>query len=650
MLSKLALRNAKRSSRDYLVYLVTVVFSLSLVHAFNSIVFSDEIKALSSGMNAMTMIIIGISCIIVWVIGWLISYMTRFILERRSREFGTYLLLGIPNRAIANLFVRENLIMGGAAFLVSLFTGSLLYQVLEMLIMNVFRADYAIRFQFSLPAAGLTFGYAAVIYLFAMLRVRKKLRRIKICDLLYAEKQNETAALKPGKGHWWLFLMSAAVGAAGLIGLRMLCRAEYPPNHAMLLLCGCILAIILSIYGVYMTLTSLITRTALAGRDYKMKGNRLFLLRNLTARLRTIGITLGTLAMLLTLTLTATTMGLLFERFCMEQKDASASFDVTASSQNPDFDFSILSDYVREHSGIRSEMTFLLHEGDDAIFRWMKELDLPSGWMEFSPVIGYSDYCKMREMLELDPVVLEPGNYILQTTPRIEERIRRETPPALEGLGGSLAMQECRTESLGQSSLVSGTGFFVVTDDRTAEVLPVFHRGYLIQTVTPPSEEDADEISNLTAERYGTDSLDTLNTITSVENSYLSIYTILAFSLYYVGLIFICTAAAVLTVHQLGEASKYRFRYDILSKLGTGKREMKKIVLMQQLIFFGIPLAVPVPLSIFLSRLMTYAVLMNEIRQGVFINSVAISMGLFLGVYLLYFLAAYFGYKKTVLE
>ncbi len=66
MLSKLAVRNAKRSARDYLIYLVTVTFSLSMVYAFNLIVFSSEIRNLSYGMSAMTGTIIFISLIIVF--------------------------------------------------------------------------------------------------------------------------------------------------------------------------------------------------------------------------------------------------------------------------------------------------------------------------------------------------------------------------------------------------------------------------------------------------------------------------------------------------------------------------------------------------------------------------------------------------------
>ncbi len=61
-------------------------------------------------------------------------------------------------------------------------------------------------------------------------------------------------------------------------------------------------------------------RTVLARDSFKYKKHRLFLLRNMTARMRTMGVTIGTLALLLTLTLTATSMGLLFERFFSEKK------------------------------------------------------------------------------------------------------------------------------------------------------------------------------------------------------------------------------------------------------------------------------------------------------------------------------------------
>ena len=44
MLNKLALRNAKRSFRDYFIYLMTMILITSLMFAFNSMLFSKDIQ------------------------------------------------------------------------------------------------------------------------------------------------------------------------------------------------------------------------------------------------------------------------------------------------------------------------------------------------------------------------------------------------------------------------------------------------------------------------------------------------------------------------------------------------------------------------------------------------------------------------------
>lgn len=142
------MRNAKNSAKDYVIYLITVIFSLSLVYAFNLIVFSEEIIALSSGMNALSFIVVCLSVIVVLVVGWLIHYMARFMLERRSREFGTYMLLGVPGKTITSIFIRENLIMGAVAFVGAILLGTALYQVLFLIIIRLFHASYGIGLYF----------------------------------------------------------------------------------------------------------------------------------------------------------------------------------------------------------------------------------------------------------------------------------------------------------------------------------------------------------------------------------------------------------------------------------------------------------------------------------------------------------------------
>ena len=86
MLSKLALRNVKRSMKDYSVYMITVTIAFSLMYAFNMVVFSDDIQGLNQTLSSLSIVIVMISLIVIFVIAWLVHYMNRFMLEKRRLQ------------------------------------------------------------------------------------------------------------------------------------------------------------------------------------------------------------------------------------------------------------------------------------------------------------------------------------------------------------------------------------------------------------------------------------------------------------------------------------------------------------------------------------------------------------------------------------
>ena len=172
-LFKLSLRGAGRQAKDYLVYFVTVVMAAALLYSFNSLVFSREISVLSQSMEMLPVMILLADLVVVGVFGWLVAYATRFMLLRRSRELGTYLLIGLENRQMARLFFLENLAVGSFALGLGTVLGILLYQVFRAVILALFGMPYHFSFGFSLPAAGLTAVSFALIYLHALRRSRR---------------------------------------------------------------------------------------------------------------------------------------------------------------------------------------------------------------------------------------------------------------------------------------------------------------------------------------------------------------------------------------------------------------------------------------------------------------------------------------------
>ena len=191
-LSELSLRNAKRQARDYLVYFVTVVMAAALLYSFNALTFSQEIKTLSERMEMLSFMIALATVVVVCVFGWLVAYATKFMLLRRGRELGTYLLIGLENRQVARLFFLENLAVGGCALALGTVLGGLLYQAFRALTLALFKQPYRFSFGFSLPALGLTVVCFGLIYLFALHRSRRYIRKAKIHDLIYSDRDRKS--------------------------------------------------------------------------------------------------------------------------------------------------------------------------------------------------------------------------------------------------------------------------------------------------------------------------------------------------------------------------------------------------------------------------------------------------------------------------
>ena len=101
MMNKLALRNACRLWKDYLHYFLTLCMITALIFSFHSLLFSKDIYEMihfgengelsTAGIMLVIFMTVSTAAILI-IVAWLINYMTRFILEKRSREFAVYLL------------------------------------------------------------------------------------------------------------------------------------------------------------------------------------------------------------------------------------------------------------------------------------------------------------------------------------------------------------------------------------------------------------------------------------------------------------------------------------------------------------------------------------------------------------------------------
>ena len=411
MLGKLSFRNAKRQARDYVIYFITVIISVALMFSFNSIAVSNDIKELSTYMEYFSKAITGISIIIILVMAWLINYCMRFMLEKRSKEFGTYQILGIEKKSISNMFTLENLIIGAIAFIIGIIVGTFLYQIFTSIIMNLFSRAYKIDITFDLKAVGMTAIYFFGIFGLVLLNCRRKIKKTKVYDLLYADKKNENNIIRNSKGNIIIFILSILL----LVGALIITHKEFSnaSNMGGRNILIAIIMLIVGIYLFYISLSSFIVKRYLNNKSRKYKKDNMFLYRNLTSKINTMSVSIGTIALMFTIIIIGGNVALLMNNMLSNEIEMGYPFEIMVSSA--DGDFSKYKEYIEKNTEVKDLYEYRLYNikktGVSKAFDGTKFEG--AGVEETDTVIGLTDYNKLREILGYEKVSMQDDEIII---------------------------------------------------------------------------------------------------------------------------------------------------------------------------------------------------------------------------------------------
>ena len=646
-LSELSLRNAKRQARDYLVYFVTVVMAAALLYSFNGLVFSQEIITLSKGISVLPLMIVLASVVVVCVFGWLVAYATKFMLLRRGRELGLYLLIGLENRQLARLFFLENLAVGGCALVLGTALGGLLYQAFRAIVLALFGQPYAFSFGFSFPALGLTVLYFALIYLFALRRSRKYIRRANIHDLIYVDRANEGMVIQTGTVRRWMFSFSIVLGVAGTC-LLMAGGAILGVIGA-----GCVIAFL---FGFFLSFASGVPAFFDRRPARKYRGQSLLVFRTLTAKLATMGVLMATISMIFTATLISEGSGLVFRGLFAGRAAESACFDLYIGAAGDGPVSRDYFDFIQDNISVERELHYCVYQAEDSrVMDYVERMGEDyHRYFDRDPVLRYSDYAALRAIAGYPPVELKPGEYLIHCRAYLEKHLTGYTQPISLG-GASLIPGGVHAEHLLQNyDTGNGARYILVVPDEAAEGLPVFHHAYAAKTAQPVAESQFDLLCDINY-RLGEQNLlepsyDEIHT-KATENAEEAVQTVLIiFPLFYLALALTMTAATILTIQQLSETERYRRQFQLLQKLGMDRREMAKALGRQFTIYYVLPAVPPVligiPFILHLSRAPEPGVMVGMNSPGAI---AAISLGIFFLIYAIYILLAYTSLRRNVL-
>lgn len=201
MLFSLSVKNFKKSIRDYSIYFFTMILGIAVFYIFNAIetqtAMMEVTKTKAAIIDMMNGVMDGVSIFVSFILGYLIVYASRFMLKKRKMEFGVYMTLGMSRVKIAGILWMETIWMGVISLVAGLLAGMGISQFMSLMVSHLFQADVS-RFVFviSWKAVVKSILYFLIIYTVVMILNTIAISRTKLIDFMTAGRKKEKNLLK----------------------------------------------------------------------------------------------------------------------------------------------------------------------------------------------------------------------------------------------------------------------------------------------------------------------------------------------------------------------------------------------------------------------------------------------------------------------
>ena len=696
MLFKLSIKNMKKSFKDYTIYFLTLVLGVAIFYMFNSLDSQQAMLEVSQSTRDIIKLMITllgmVSVFIAIVLGFLIVYANNFLINRRKREFGIYMTLGMGRSQISKIILIETILIGIISLIVGILIGIFASQFMSILVAKLFEADMSeFKFVFSKGACIKTCVYFAVMYLAVIIFNTITISKYKLINLLTAVRKNEKVKIKNPVISIIIFLISAIIlGYA----YYLVTGGIYELNTADKVLKPILMGIVGTI-GVFWSLSGFILRVIQSRKKIYLKGTNMFVLRQLNNKINTTVISMTVICLMLFMTISVLSSSLSIQTSLDSELEEMTPVDVNLyktanlpeSHENPyTGEIEYYTEEQREDSKMPVSYTLQTNGYDMnklkdvveipiyAIPQWTWEYSLGNYYetakIQF-PALAYgtsemivkvSDYNKIANIYGQEQYTLNNDEYIVLCDFDSMEEIRNSALKEssnieINGKTYHAKYNECKSGFIEISTSHTNTGIILVPDnfDLKEEWKEKY---FLVANYNCETEEEkaelnkdfADGNSNYLLENLSEKGieLDGMTKISIIEASK-GLTTIIIFIAIYLGIIFLIASAAILALKQLTESSDNKQRYTILRKIGCDEKMIKKALFMQIFIFFMLPLVFAIIHSIFGIKfiLSILAVLATPEELLPSILATALIIG---AIYGLYFLATYMGSKNIIKE
>lgn len=683
---KLSFRNIKKSFKDYAIYFFTLILGVAIFYVFNSIesqtVLLDVTASTYDIIDIMTNMLSVASVFVAFILGFLIIYASRFLMKRRNKEFGIYMLLGMSKRKISMVLFFETILIGIISLAIGLGIGVLLSQFMSMLVANMFEADMTkYEFIFSADSCIKTLIYFGIMYVIVMIFNVINVGRCKLIDLIQTSKKSETIKMKNQMLCTIIFIISAvALGYAyWKVTGGVNETAKTPEGILQPIIIGAI-----ATFFIFWSLSGLILKIVMSMKNLYVKGLNTFTLRQVSSKINTTVFSMTIISLMLFVTICVLSSSLSLKNSMSENLDELAPADLQLSMSIKDdewldegyskeqiensklgvrktleiFGFNLdtfLKEYVEYNSYRMDDFTFEDSLGDSLEYIKSHSTSMiPYNMPE--EIMTISDYNKVARFYGNEEYTLNENEYIIIADYESMVNIRNialENNQELIIFGHTLKpkYQECKYGFTEMAGNHINSGIIIVPDEVVEDkyiaynsVIGNYYTDYLEEQKNI-QQEIKDLVKDPLAPKY---CLPTLNSRADISEASIGLGALVTFLGLYLGIVFLIASVAILALKELTESTDNKERYKMLRKLGADEKMINKSLFRQIAIFFMFPLIVAIIHSIFGITFCSYVI--STFGNEQLLPSIIMTAVFIVVIYGGYFLITYLCSKNIIKE
>lgn len=695
MLFKLSIKNMQKSIKDYAIYFLTLVLGVSIFYMFNSLDSQQAMLQVSQSQKEIIKLMISmlgmVSVFVAIILGLLIVYANNFLINRRKKEFGIYMTLGMGKRQISKIILLETIFVGIISLAVGIIIGIFASQFMSIIVAKMFEANMSeFKFVFSTDACIKTCIYFGVMYIAVMFFNTMTVSRYKLINLLNAIKKNEEIKMRNPIISILIFLVSASI--LGYAYWKV--TADFLSMNKFVKLLPPVLMGIVGTLGIFWSLSGFILKMVQIMKNVYLKGTNMFVLRQINNKINTTVVSMSVICLMLFMTITILSSSLALrstlERGLVEMTPVDINLHKTANLPesyinkfgnkvtyskeqqedsritvketlvNNGLDINVLKDVIEIPIYATNEITIEKFFGSE--IGNVKRLYAMMDYSTQEEIIKISDYNRIARLYGTEQYELNEDEYIVICNFDNMASLRSQVLSiggnklTIAGKQYKSKYNECKNGFIAISTNHTNTGIILVPDS-CALTEESKAKSFLVANYNAKTDKEKEKIEEI----FSNDASELLQKLSdkglnitgiskiSIMEASVGLATIVTFIAIYLGIIFLIASAAILALKQLTESSDNKQRYEILRKIGCDEKMINKALFRQIGIFFGLPLILAIIHSIFGIQFVLEILSGLAEKKDLLPSIIAtiIVMGIIYGAY---FLATYFGSKNIIRE